>query len=115
MTKKYDKEKQYYLVVFLILECEPHPEDTLLCIFLATVRYIAVFVRDFLIVLREEENAVFCRFYSIADCIRLDKVHGSDQVRNLMDDADQTYDAPSLYLFIYSTLFYDYSPIGESA
>ena len=78
------------LVVFLILECETHPEDTLLRIFLATVRHIAVFVRDFLIVFREEENTVFCRFYSITDCIRLDKVHGSDQVRNLMDDADQS-------------------------
>ena len=78
------------LVVFLILECEPHPEDTLLRIFLTTVRHITVFVRDFLIVFREEENAVFCSFYSIANGIRLNKVHGRDQVRNLMDDADQS-------------------------
>ena len=81
------------LVVFLILECEPHPEDALLSIFFPTVRHITVFIRDFLIVFREEEDAVFCYLYSIADGIRLDKVQGSNQVRNLTDDADRAISA----------------------
>ena len=84
-----DKVILLILVIFLILECETHTEDSLRSIRITLICHIDVLIRDLLVIFRNEVQLICSRLDCIADGIRLDEVHGCDQIRDLLNHADQ--------------------------
>ena len=66
------------LVILLILEVEPHPEDPLCLIRITFIRNIDILIGDLFIILRNEIDPVGRRFDRITDCISLYEVHCRD-------------------------------------
>ena len=84
-----DKIVLSVLVVFLVFEGEPHTEDALCGIWVAAVCCIDVLVGDLFVILRDKVQLVGRRFDDVANCIRLNEVHGRDQVGDLLNHTDQ--------------------------
>ena len=85
-----DKVILLILVVFLVLECEPHPEDSLLRIGVTTVCDVSILVGNLFVILGDEVHLLRGFLNRIADRIGLDEVHRCDQVRDLLDNANQS-------------------------
>jgi len=77
------------LIILLILECKAHSKDSLLCIRIAAVRDVRVLIENLFNILGDKVHLICGLLNGITDRIGLDEIQGRNQVRDLLDDADQ--------------------------